>query len=130
GGGYSACGDTAVTRWREDVTRDDWGTFIYIQDLAQELCWSAAYQPLCVEANNYEVKFLHDRAEFYRRDGSLETTAIIAVSPADNVEVRRVTLHNASSTARVLQLTSYAEVVLAQQSADAAHPAFNKLFVE
>ncbi|HET6317333.1 MAG TPA: glucoamylase family protein, partial [Chloroflexota bacterium] len=130
GGGYSACADTAVTRWREDVTRDDWGTFIYIQDLDQKLCWSAAHQPLRVEANNYEVKYLQDRAEFHRRDGALETTTVIAVSPEDNVEVRRIALHNAGSAARVLQLTSYAEVVLAQQNADAAHPAFSKLFVE
>ena len=32
GGGYSRWRDFAVTRWREDVTSDGWGTFIYLRD--------------------------------------------------------------------------------------------------
>ncbi len=33
GGGYSRWRDLAVTRWREDATRDCWGTFCYLRDL-------------------------------------------------------------------------------------------------
>ena len=33
GGGYSRWKDLAVTRWREDGTCDNWGTFCYIRDL-------------------------------------------------------------------------------------------------
>jgi cyclic beta-1,2-glucan synthetase len=33
GGGYSRWRDLAVTRWREDPTRDCWGTFCYLRDL-------------------------------------------------------------------------------------------------
>src|SRR2546430_9847713 len=33
GSGYSQCAERAVTRWREDVTRDNWGTFIYLRDI-------------------------------------------------------------------------------------------------
>ena len=34
GGGYSRWKDIAVTRWREDGTCDNWGTFCYIRDVA------------------------------------------------------------------------------------------------
>src|SRR5204862_4290406 len=33
GGGYSRWRNLAVTRWREDPTRDCWGTFCYLRDL-------------------------------------------------------------------------------------------------
>ena len=34
GGGYSRWKDMAVTRWREDSTCDNWGTFCYVRDVA------------------------------------------------------------------------------------------------
>jgi cellobiose phosphorylase len=130
GGGYSACKDMDVTRWHADVTRDQWGTFIYIRDIASGVLWSAAYQPAAREPEAYEVIFSLDKASFRRRDAGIETLTEIAVSPEDNVEVRRVRLTNDTRQTRELQITSYAEVVLAAHSADAAHPAFSKLFVE
>src|SRR5687767_14194909 len=33
GGGYSRWRDLALTRWREDATRDCWGTFIYLRNV-------------------------------------------------------------------------------------------------
>ncbi len=41
GGGYSRWRDIAVTRWREDATRDDWGSFIYLRDTQSGEVWSA-----------------------------------------------------------------------------------------
>ena len=130
GGGYSAYKDVDVTRWQTDVTRDPWGSFIYVRDMESGLVWSAAYQPALREPDSYEAVFALDKAEFRRRDGGIETVTEIAVSPEDNIEVRRVRLTNDTRQARKFQLTSYAEVVLAARNADAAHPAFSKLFVE
>ena len=33
GGGYSRRQNLAMTRWREDITTDAWGTFCYVRDL-------------------------------------------------------------------------------------------------
>ena len=63
GSGYSQCAGLAVTRWREDVTRDHWGTYVFLRDVAERAVWSAAYQPTGVEADSYEVTFSEDRAE-------------------------------------------------------------------
>ncbi len=130
GGGTSRYRQLDVTRWREDLTTDDRGTFIYIQDLRARRTWSAAYQPTRVEPDDYRVRYTTGGVEFWRVDGDIETKTEIVVSPAANVELRQVTLTNRGSQARTLQLTSYAEVALAPHRADVAHPAFQKLFVE
>ena len=130
GGGYSRWRDLAVTRWREDATRDCWGTFLYLRDVTTGEFWSAAYQPTLRATKNYEAIFTQARAEFRQRHGNLEIHTEFSVSPEDDVELRRVTLTNHSSTERTIELTSYAEVVLATQAADEAHPAFSNLFVQ
>ena len=52
------------------------------------------------------------------------------MSTEDDVEVRRLTVTNLSDRPRELEVTSYAEIVLAPPADDLAHPAFGKLFVE
>ena len=130
GAGYSVCGGVAVTRWREDVTRDQWGSFCYLRDVRSGAVWSAGYQPTARPAGSYEVSFAEDKAEFWRRDAGILTHTEIIVSPEDNAEVRRVSVTNQSSRTREIELTSYMEVVLAPPAADAAHPAFSNLFIE
>lgn len=130
GGGYSKWNDVAVTRWTEDATRDNCGTFVYVNDITNTSLWSAAFQPTCVEPKNYEAIFSQARAEFKRRDQDLITHTEIAVSPENDIEIRRVTLSDFSAQSRIIELTSYAEVVLTTPQSDAAHPAFSNLFVQ
>jgi cyclic beta-1,2-glucan synthetase len=130
GSGYSRWGDIAITRWREDATRDDWGSYVFLRDVQSGAVWSAGYQPSGVEPERYDVMFTEDRAELVRHDGTLTTILDVMVSPADNAEVRRVSVSNGGSRAREIDLTSYAELVLAPPAADAAHPVFSKLFVQ
>jgi cyclic beta-1,2-glucan synthetase len=129
GSGYSRWGDLAITRWREDVTCDAWGTYVCLRDVRTGAVWSAGYQPSGVEADSYEVRFTEDRAEIARQDGTLATVLEIMVSPEVDAEVRRVSISNLGTRSRELDLTSFAELVLAPQAADSAHPVFSKLFV-
>jgi len=130
GGGYSRWRDLAITRWREDATVDNWGTFIYLRDCDSGHYWSTTYQPTLRKADHYEAIFVQARAEYRRRDKAIETHTEISVSPEDDVEVRRVMLTNQSSRERHIEVTSYAEVVLAPLNADLAHRAFSNLFVQ
>jgi cyclic beta-1,2-glucan synthetase len=130
GGGYSRWRGIAVTRWREDVTRDVGGTYIYLRDAHSGQVWSAGYQPTGLEPDRYEVVFSEDRAKIARQDGSITTTLDVLVSPEDGGEVRRVSVMNLGTRTRELELTSYAEVVLLPPAADAVHPAFSNLFVQ
>ncbi|MES2773639.1 MAG: glucoamylase family protein [Bacteroidota bacterium] len=130
GGGYSRWKDIAITRWREDSTCDNWGTFCYIRDMETQSLWSSSYQPTLQEGDNYEAVFSQGRAEFRRKDHLLETHTEIVVSPEDDVELRRIRITNRSRKKRYIEITSYAEVVLAPAASDAAHPAFSNLFVQ
>ena len=130
GGGYSRWKDMAVTRWREDGTCDNWGTFCYIRDVASGKFWSTAYQPALIPSHNYEAVFSEARVEFRCREQGVDTHTEIAVSPEDDIELRRIHITNRSRTRRAIDITSYAEVVLAARAADALHPAFSNLFVQ
>ncbi len=134
GGGYSRWNDLAVTRWREDSVRDARGTFTYVHDVASGATWSTAHQPTQRRAAHYEAIFSEGRAEFRRHDKNddfdFETHTDIVVSPEDDIELRRVRITNRGEEARVIEITSYAEVVLAAPAADALHPAFSNLFVQ
>ena len=130
GGGSSRWNDLALTRWREDATCDNWGTFCYLRDVASGEVWSTAHQPVGKPAEHYEAIFSEGRAEFRRRDSGFDVHTEIAVSPEDDVELRRTRIVNRSRVRRVIEVTSYTEVVLAPPSADASHPAFSNLFVQ
>ncbi len=130
GSGYSHFRDLAITRWREDATRDDTGSYIFLRDVATGERWSAGFQPSGEKPQSYQVSFSEDRAEFVRRDGAITTRLDVIVSSEDDAEVRRVSLTNAGSRAREIEVTSYAEIVLAPAAADAPHPAFSNLFVQ
>ncbi|MGR8980317.1 MAG: GH36-type glycosyl hydrolase domain-containing protein [Gammaproteobacteria bacterium] len=130
GSGYSLCQNLAVTRWREDATRDSWGSYIYLRDIESGQVWSAGYQPTTMEPDLYEVLFAEDRARITRTDGSMTSTLEIVVSPEDDAEIRRLSLTNNGMQAREVEITSYAEIVIAPLPADIAHPAFSNLFVQ
>ncbi|MGA3000310.1 MAG: glucoamylase family protein [Acetobacteraceae bacterium] len=129
GSGYSRWRGLAVTRWREDPTCDDWGSFVFLRDVHSGDVWSAGFQPSGVEPDHYEVAFNEDRAEYSRRDRTLTTTMDVLVSAEDDAEVRRVSIANDGDRVREIDVTSYAELVLGLQADDVAHPAFMKLFV-
>jgi cyclic beta-1,2-glucan synthetase len=130
GSGYSRFEGAAITRWREDPTRDCWGSYVFLRDTQSGKVWSAGHQPSGVEAESYEAAYYEDRVQISRRDGSIATTLEIVVSPEDDAELRHVSMTNLSLRAREIELTSYAEIVLNDPKADDAHPAFSNLFVE
>jgi len=130
GSGYSRWHDVALTRWREDVTCDGWGSYIFLRDVRSRETWSAGYQPSATEPDTYEVTFGEDRVEIVRNDGVVTTTLEVMVSPEDDAEVRRVSITNHGARTREIELTSYAEIALARQPDDIAHPAFAKMFVQ
>jgi cyclic beta-1,2-glucan synthetase len=130
GSGYSRWGDMAITRWREDATCDDSGSYIFLRDMRSGAVWSAGYQPTVAEPDEYSIQFNEERAEITRRDGTLTTVLEVLVSEEDDAEVRRVSVTNAGRRPREIEITSYAELALGPQSADVAHPAFAKLFIE
>ncbi|HYU95651.1 MAG TPA: glucoamylase family protein [Sphingomicrobium sp.] len=130
GSGYSRWRDLAVTRWREDATCDDWGSYVYLRDVDSDRLWSATYQPTSARPDQYSVAFSEERATFSRQDGDLHTALEVVVSTEDDAEVRRLTVSNNGTRIREIEVTSYAEIAIASQADDVAHPVFSKMSVE
>lgn len=130
GGGYSRWNKLAVTRWGEDTVCDGNGSFCFIRDVASGEFRAAIHQPVCKRPDSFKATFSSGRAEFRRMDDDCETITEIAVSPEDDIELRRIRITNHDEITRTFDVTSYAETVLAEPAADAAHPAFSNLFIQ
>jgi cellobiose phosphorylase len=130
GGGYSRWRDLALTRWTGDAVRDEEGTFVYLHDVDSGHVWSATGQPMGDPGGTCSATFSQARAEFRRSDFGIGAEVVVAVSAEDDVELRRLRLTNRTLKTRTLDITSYAEIVLAQPAADASHPVFSKLFLQ
>ncbi|MBK5230135.1 MAG: glycosyl transferase family 36, partial [Thermoleophilia bacterium] len=130
GSGFSRWRDLSITRWREDASRDSWGSYLLLRDEDSGAVWSATRQPLGAASQEFVVNFSAGRAEFARRDGTLDSTLDIAVAGEADIELRRLTLNNHGDEPRTLSLTSYTELVVGPAGPDHAHPAFSKMFVQ
>ncbi|RZL86348.1 MAG: cyclic beta 1-2 glucan synthetase, partial [Variovorax sp.] len=114
----------------EDPSADDSGHFCYVRDLDSGAVWSTTRQPVQAAPEHYEAVFSEGRAEFRRSDHGIELHTEIVVSPEDDIELRRIRIANKSGRVRRIELTGYAEVVLAPAALDAAHPVFSRMFVQ
>jgi len=130
GAGFSRWRDLAVTRWREDPTRDHWGSYLLVRDEESGAAWSATRQPFGAVSQDIAVNFSPGRAEFVQRGGALESMLEIAVACDSDIELRRLTLSNHGEKPRTLSVTSYTELVVGPAGPDNAHPSFSKMFVQ
>lgn len=130
GGGYSRWKGLDLTRWREDAATDQNGMFIFLREVDTDRAWTPTFQPLAPNFDRYEAVFSQGGAEFQSVLHQFQNRLQIAVCPEDDMELRQLTLTNLSRRARSVEITSYAEVVLFNGPSEAAHPAFNKLFVQ
>ncbi len=129
GSGFARCNSMSVYRWSNDYMTSS-GAFIYVRNVNSNDFWSTTYNPVNTVPEAYKVIFSPHKAEYVRREGNIETNTEVLVSAEDNTEIRRVSIHNHSNSKRVIELTSYMEIVLLQPEADTSHPAFSKLFVK
>ncbi|MEO7521009.1 MAG: glycosyl transferase, partial [Gemmatimonas sp.] len=130
GGGGSNLGELQLTRWRQDLTTDADGWFLYLRDLDSGALWSASHLPVRHPADRCTTQMGADRAVIIREDADIVVRTDVVVARNADLECRRYTITNSGATPLRLQLTTYAEVALATADADAGHPAFSKLFIQ
>jgi cyclic beta-1,2-glucan synthetase len=130
GGGCSAFGPIALTRWRADALADGDGLALFVRDL-ESGNFGPARGGRGVDTSGWtESRREPGRVVMMRSIAGIEVRLEIAVAPDAACELRRLELHNRSDRARRVDVTSFCEVALLPQAADLAHPAFSRLFVE
>jgi cellobiose phosphorylase len=132
GGGFSWAGNCQIfrlNRWEQDLVRDDYGRFLYIQDLERPSePWSTSFQPTRRTAELDEVRHSLGSTEFKRRFLELETVHTIFVPENDAAEVWLIEIRNLAARKRKLRLASYLEWHLG--GIGEWHREFHRLFVE
>ncbi len=125
---YSRCGEIMLTRFRPDALRADSGVHFLVRDGAR--VWSLASAPGNAQADAYRVTLEPHKVTYERRDGSISSRLSVCVSPRHDGEVRHLLLKNDGASPCELELGVFAEIALATQAEDLAHPAFVKLTVD
>ncbi|NLV58181.1 MAG: hypothetical protein GXY67_05380 [Clostridiales bacterium] len=124
GGGYISRDGIMITRFREQC-RIPSGMRIYLRDSQSGMHWFAT-DPMLEGFTEFQTA----QAVFVRSRFHVESTLRIFVNPLDGTVLHHLTLKNESSAERMMEVCSYLELALASQRDDAAHPAFQNLFVE
>jgi cellobiose phosphorylase len=130
GGGYSwrtHAQLNRLTRWEQDLIKDEWGKFIYIRDEKENL-WSAGWKPVCAEPESYRCRHGIGYTVIESRNFGVESELLIFVPNDAPLEVWRLTLRNASRRPKTLNLYTYLEWGLGQ--APDSHREFHKSFIE
>ncbi|MCH7411627.1 hypothetical protein MM239_19735 [Belliella sp. DSM 111904] len=130
GTGFAKTHGIILNSWKTDPTVDPLGMFFYVKDIKSGEFWSAMHQPVKCKPDRYDTWFHNGKVICSRVDNWIETTSEICVSPDHPIELRKLTLTNYSDRKRVLEITSYAEVMLNGLTHHNTHPAFSKLFIE
>jgi cyclic beta-1,2-glucan synthetase len=130
GTGRSRWDALALTRWREDPVCDPWGSYLLLRDEADGDVWSAGAQPFPDTGDSLQAGRDAASVRFQRRHRGIDCALDLLVDGERDAEVRRLRVTNHRAVATELSVTSFCELVLGPDGADAAHPAFSKLFVQ
>ena len=131
GGGYSWLGHATLnrlTRWEQDLVRDNWGKFLYLRDNSTGDYWSLTWQPVRRPPERYECRHGMGYTAISSLNKAVESQAVFFVPPGDPLEIWIVTVKNLSEDQRRLSLFTYFEWLLG--AAPDWHREFHRCFVE
>jgi len=131
GAGQAMLLDIALNRWLPDPAVNHGGIFLFLRDLDSFEWWSASTSPRRAPSGEAAWTLFSDhKAEFFKEAAGIESRMEVIAASESDAEGRRLTIRNRSSEERLIEVTSYGEIVLDQPANDRAHPAFSKMFVK
>ncbi|HOT96922.1 MAG TPA: glycosyl transferase family 36 [bacterium] len=131
GGGFSwrtHANFNRLTRWNQDLVRDEWGKFLYLRDRTSGALWSAAFQPVKNKACSYTIRHGLGYSVFSSRFDGITCDWTLFAAADDPAEIWILRLTNESGGAREIDLISYFEWNLG--FAPDNHREFHKTFIE
>ena len=131
GGGYSWRTNAQVnriTRWEQDILKDEWGKYLYVKDRESGTFWSVGWKPVCAKPERYEVRYGAGYVVLSSQTHGIETEWLMVVAPEDPVELWKVTVRNVSRRRRRLSMMTYFEWGLGV--APDWHREFHNCFIE
>src|SRR5206468_8151852 len=131
GSGYSWCTHASynrLTRWDQDLVRDEWGKYVYCRDRESGRYWSLTFQPVQAPPKNWECRHGIGYTTFRGEHSGIHAELTLFVPPGETLEIWSITLTNRTRRVRSLDLFSYFEWNLGP--APDSHREFHRLFIE
>ncbi len=131
GGGFSWRTHTnlnRLTRWNQDLIRDDWGKWLYLRDQDTQSLYSLAFQPVQAKFEKYQVRHGLGYTVFEQQFSEFATEWTLFAAAEKPVEIWICKIKNLTPKTKKFQLTSYFEWNLG--AAPDGHREFHKLFIE
>jgi cellobiose phosphorylase len=117
-----------ITRWLQDLIKDEWGKYIFIRDKATRKFWSLSWKPLCPKFDFYEARHGMGYSIITSKLNGVRSSLTVFVPPDEPLEIWKVTIKNEGSKTRNLSLISYFEWCLG--NSDDTHREFQKTFMK
>ncbi len=117
-----------ITRWEQDLIKDEWGKYIYIRDNDSKKIWSAAWKPTCEEPETYRCRHGIGYSVIESTVDGIASELTMFVPNGAPLEIWKLTLRNTSRKSRRLSLFTYLEWNLG--AAPDWHREFHKCFLE
>jgi cellobiose phosphorylase len=116
-----------ISRWEQDLIKDEWGKYIYIRDDESEKIWSAGWKPTCAEPDAYQCRHGIGYTAIESLNHGIQSELLMFVPNGVPLEVLKVKLVNRTKQVRRLSLFSYLEWNLG--AAPDWHREFHKCFI-
>jgi cellobiose phosphorylase len=117
-----------LTRWEQDLVRDEWGKHVYCRDRRTDKRWSLGFQPVQAKPARYACRHGIGYTTIESLNQGIQSTYTVFVPPDAPLEIWRIRLENRSRATRTLDLFTYLEWNLGP--APDTHREFHKLFIE
>lgn len=131
GGGFSWLDHSEfnrITRWHQDMVKDDWGKYLYVRDNNSGEVWSPTWLPVRSELDEYQCRHGFGYTIFQSRLGDIRITLTLFIPMNEQLEVWDVEIENLGTESRSLSLFNYFEWTLG--SSNDHHREFHKNFIE
>ena len=117
-----------ITRWEQDLIKDEWGKYIYIKDNEKDEFWSPSWKPICKKPQEFKVRHGQGYSIFETKNFDIKTELTMFVAKDEPIEIWKLKIKNLSNRRRKLSLFTYLEWCLG--AAPDWHREFHKTFIE
>ncbi|MDP2669198.1 MAG: glucoamylase family protein [bacterium] len=129
GAGKSRFGDVNITRVFSDMLRESAGIFFYLYNPGTQKLWSPTFMPTKDTGDKHAVSVGEQVVVFDKTSGNVSSSLLITALSDDEGELRELTLTNTGNTETFLKFGVCAELSLARNEEEFAHPNYERLFV-
>ena len=117
-----------LTRWHQDLIKDNWGKYLYIRDEETGKVWNPGWLPIKTDLDFYECRHGFGYSVFTSECENIRVELTIFIPFDEQHEIWKINIRNLSNRERQLSFYTYFEWCLG--ASNDYHREFHKNFLE